>query len=253
MLRRVQKMACSCDTKEQSCNTYEDALGKNRFWCYVRESRRGFCEEQGVQLYWDAKVEKIWSAELCEEKGCACSNIGMHPMNLKDPGINHTELNANKFNYGSSCKEWGSYKRQWCYVGWDSTCPDRQKATEFWISQEHPGWQPVRHQFFSSLPCSVDRQIKARAMAQEACYDSSFIMEVIWLIHLLLFVPMAVIIFKFLANRCGDEFQCEEQFAVVLSTDDDESEDEWQAGQARSSTDLKESSDRDEPRSTEKH
>eukprot|EP00969_Alexandrium_andersonii_P274006 12110681-Alexandrium_andersonii.AAC.1 len=56
------------------------------------------------------------------------------------------------------------------------------------------------------------------------CEDMTRIVELLMLLELLMVMPMTVIIFKFLSNRCGDEFQCEDQFAVVLSTDDDESE-----------------------------
>jgi len=247
MLRTLQRTSCVCDYQDNGCQTYEDSLGENKFWCYVKESRRKRCVDDGFTLFWDPKEERIWSEEICQEAGCACSELGMHPSDLKDPNLNRGLLHKNRMNYGSECQAWNQAPPgQWCFVGWDSTCPDRVKSSTVWVSNDNPRWPSIYHQYKSRLPCQVEAQVKMRERSAEVCEDITRIVEFFMFLELLMFMPMTVIIFKFLSNRCGDEFQCEEQFAVVLSTDEEESEDEWERGATQDKKDTRGDSDNDD-------
>jgi len=238
MLSDIEKGSCICDNfdKAGGCRTYVDDLGKNRFWCYVKQGRRKTCIEQGHSLFWDAKAEKIWSESICTSAACRCSELGQYPYNPEDPRLNHSVLSDNLLNYGADCKKWNTDDTHpWCYVGWDSVCPDRSRPKPRWATKKEEPWArySMRNQYKSQLPvlCRQKEQESIRDQAANACEDYSRVVEFVMLLNLFSFLPMMVIIFKFLSNRCGDEFEFEEQFAVVLSTDEDESEDEWASGE----------------------
>jgi len=230
ILRRIHQDSCLCDDHSGGCRTYKDTLGEDRFWCWVRESSRQICIEEGVQLFWDSKHKKIWSEDICAQASCKCSYLGMLPEDSKAHAANSSLLRPNRLNYGSSCKTWDTHDTvPWCYAGYDTNCPDRNKPHKMWVSKE---WNihPVKMQYVSSLPCEREAQLETIEAAQEACDDISRVAEVVLLLVILACFPMIVILFKFLSNRCGDEFHAEAQFAVIITTEEEEeSEEEWAA------------------------
>jgi len=236
LIQQVYHDTCRCEQGESlnpadgGCRTYKSSYGIDKFWCWVDESSLAACTESGVKLFWDEKKQKVWSEELCTQADCKCSHLGMPPRNLSSQKLNSTILTQNKLNYGSDCKRWSKDNpAEWCYVGWDSTCQDRFFAERWWASSDGSISSAVRMQYSSPLPCNKEKQSAVKQVAQEACQDITRLVELILVLIVLLHFPMTVIIFKFLSNRCGDEFNPEEQFAVVFSTDEEESEDDWEA------------------------
>jgi len=233
LLRKLQKNSCMCEETDGGCKTYKDSVGQQRFWCYIKEQQRDHCIEEGVQLFWDKRAERIWSFDLCDKRGCECSNLGMLPQNPEAQNLNVSILEGNKLNYGIECKMWTTDNvLPWCYVGLSSTCADRTRDEYLWVSPNNSFVTNLRlkMQYKSSLPCDEEQQNDLRELTESRCLDTSTVVEVAMLIGVLLYLPMIVIIFKFLSNRCGDEFHLEDQFAVVLTTDEDDSEDEFVPG-----------------------
>eukprot|EP00421_Protoceratium_reticulatum_P059291 CAMPEP_0168507880 /NCGR_PEP_ID=MMETSP0228-20121227/78100_1 /TAXON_ID=133427 /ORGANISM="Protoceratium reticulatum, Strain CCCM 535 (=CCMP 1889)" /LENGTH=831 /DNA_ID=CAMNT_0008524983 /DNA_START=15 /DNA_END=2509 /DNA_ORIENTATION=- len=245
LIRERHESLCLCEKTDEDdgCNVFRNAIGEYKFWCWVRESSRETCEDEGIELFWDKKKQKIWSMELCKKAGCSCSNLGMLPMDLSNNKLNKTLLSKNKMNYGGSCKKWKSTDPlSWCYVGFDSNCPDRFLKKKMWVSKDMPEVPTVRMQYKSFLPCQKEEQVNIIEYAEEVCYDMLRIVEALLIFVLILSVPMLVILFKFLSNRCGDEFEAEQQFAVVLSSDDEEEDDGgdmWPAAEPASDGDAK--------------
>jgi len=236
-IQQVAERGCVCEranlqmSKGTSCRTYQTTSQLDRHWCYVREDHQVYraCEDANMKLFWDDKKSKVWTEDICmpkQEKGCRCSGIGMYPLSDKDNDHNSSLLEGNSLNYGRTCKKWrNNDEMEWCYAGYDSTCPDRNKQAEQWVGKNRKTqWM----QYESALPCD-NRQTEIRDSAKAWCWQISMPTQTLLSITVFLYIPMVVIMFKFLNNRCGDECNLDDQFAVIL-TSDEESEDEWAAG-----------------------
>jgi len=241
-MKKIQAVAeerCMCedpkkqDSRHTSCRTYQDVYGVDRHWCWVRHDRQAnvykACEEIGYKLFYDETRKKIWTEDICKKQACKCSGIGMRPVG-KQQDHNTSLLEGNTLNFGGTCRKWRQHDQtEWCYAGFDSTCSDRKKTAEQWVGKNgEKQWM----QYEAELPCDKENQEDLVEAARSLCLNITIPTETLFFISVLLYIPMIVIIFKFLSNRCGDECDLDDQFAVVL-TSDDESEDEWAGGGAK--------------------
>lgn len=227
-LRELRDDDCICHD-EKSCRIYTNIHGQDQHWCWVDEKKKDICAAKGTTLHYDSGAQKWWGENLCLKADCKCSGIGMHPTaqdlsNQKfSPDI---KLQDNKMNYGSECKKWHSDdKWPWCFAGFDSICPDRHpddRKSRFSadIPQELVGelWQWRSH-----LPCNERLQEENEEAAVSLCENITMATEVILISLLVLSLPMYVVLFQFISNRCCDFTETEEQFEVEFS--DEESED----------------------------
>lgn len=225
LVNKLAREECRCDDGEDSCKVYQNpAEGGFRYWCWIAEAERKICEQAGIELFYDDKQDRLWSHELCENY-CHCSNIGMLP-DGKDNTVNKSWLSKNQMNYGSHCQTWNSGdQRPWCYVGFDSPCVDRVKKNKYWPNSLSNAHASIPMQFQSQLPCDKDSQIDHILEAGKLCEDMSLLAEALFIIIIPVYLVHIVVIFKFISNRCGDSFQGAEQYAVILSTDDESDSD----------------------------
>merc|ERR1719215_292231 len=150
-------------------------------------------------------------------------------------------------NYGESCEFWTTVSRQvnkkWCYVGYDTTCPDRYLSNAGDIHQTHkddlraPQLTEGRKarvtgivkQFKSEI--AVDNRGKGKycgnfnaqdlETAIDMCREVGWPSLIVTILDLVIRVPMILIIWKFLSNRCMDELPSEENYDIVWSDDED--------------------------------
>lgn len=106
-----------------------------------------------------------------------------------------------------------------CQASFDVTSFWRQGS---WWLEKDDKQEPT--QYISSIPCSKETQEDINVKAQARCKNFSGVLDLLLILSIILHFPMVVIIFKFLSNQCGDEFEAESQFAIIFSSDE---EDEW--------------------------
>jgi len=136
-------------------------------------------------------------------------------------------LQGNSLNYGATCERWhDNDPNKWCYVGYDTMCPDRTKRTETWGYQDGRADPEQRIQYKSYVACSKEEQEGLVPSSQTRCKNVSVVLDLLLIFSVILYLPKVVILFKFLSNHCGDEFDAEKQFAVIFSSDE-ESGEEW--------------------------
>jgi len=233
VVKKLYNSACTCED-EDSCKYHIDGSGQVHNWCYIRgESSNIYnCRAAGYQVFLDHAADKPWSEGPCTEKACQCSSIGM------TPGAGNSDVNEDLFAgmadhkrsyYGSRCNKWDNTDDtwEWCYVGWDSACPDRKR------DMRGPGadWPPnVKAQFKSFLACNGDelqvREEEAMALCEEVLLGSTVVVT----IYAVLLLPTLFIFYKFISNEGHAYVKTESQFEVDLSTSEEE-EDEFTAGQ----------------------
>jgi len=230
---RDEECGCNDDT---SCRIHTDAQGQDKFWCWVSAEKKDTCAAKNVALTWDANKKAYWGEGLCHQADCKCSGYGMHPtaQDLANQKFSpDVQLYDNKMNYGSSCKKWHvDDEWPWCFVGFDSICPDRHpddRKSRF--SAEIPeNLVGMTWQWRSQLPCNPDAQIENVELAAGFCENIAVAAQVVLIALLVLSLPMYVVVFQFISNRCCDFTETEEQFEVEFS--DEESDEEGQvAGQ----------------------
>mmetsp|Transcript_65549 Transcript_65549/g.145039 ORF Transcript_65549/g.145039 Transcript_65549/m.145039 type:complete len:662 (-) Transcript_65549:14-1999(-) len=221
---------CLCD--KDSCHAHDDIMDKTQYWCWIDPSTLEGCQARGIVIYKHGSG-RMWTEDLCDK--CECSNQGLKPgpQDKVNPGL----LWSNKLNYGAECRKWHDADAwQWCFVGFDSICVDRERAgsTGSGILA-----QP---QYKSHLPCKRQEQIGNQKKAMKYCTRIHWFVDSTVGLLTLLSLPMTMVIFKFISNRCADEFKQEDQF-VPVSTDESEAEDTWTAGQ-RAPTSLRNNQER---------
>merc|ERR1712060_497162 len=89
----------------------------------------------------------------------------------------------------------------------------------------HLGLAKVPDQWRSRLPCSKQEQKVLRENVMMRCKDWTRVFEAMAIMVAMMYFPMGVIIFKFLSNRCGDEFAMEDQFAIYSDSDSSDDSD----------------------------
>lgn len=230
----------------RSCFSDYDPRSQNfDSWCHIRRPSIPYC----FQTY-NATVSKDqtglpWSRDYCRNRGCDCSRQGIPPSPTeKKDNIDWALLGGDKGDttkFGGSCQRWRrSDPHPWCYVGFDSTCasktlqvantlpvggtfkypyPTAEKATE----AERLTELNRISQWASPMPC----QKIPVSEAQLRCKMLVYSLETLLICMAALNMPILVILFAFLKNRCGDPLAPRSQYAVESSSDEGESSDDW--------------------------
>lgn len=224
-------LRCRCD--EKSCRSYTDSDGREKSWCFLEEKTLHRCHAKGYQVFEDPDTKKKWSRDVCHkadtyEESCRCSDIGMVP-SRGSSGVNQELLSGKEFQYGSFCEKWQGDQTpaKECFVGWDSPCVDRRVDTTLASLYEDDG---IPAQYWSMVACDDSKGARLKN-ASDACENLEYVADVVCLIHLFLSIPMVAVLYNFISNQCGDDFQMESQFAVQSSSsDEDDDNEEFQAG-----------------------
>jgi len=195
---------------------------KTSYWCYVENVKA--CEEQAnvehdfdIVIYYSADGQP-WTKQLCKDE-CKCQGRGI-PFAEEESIASNAGIWENGANFGSSCKSWTTTdSHDWCYVGIDSTCPDRR------LSQERQG---LNFQFYwSRVACiNQDAQSSDAWLFRHFALPCTIVTSVAWMLQavmMLLTPPMVFMTFKYVNNRCGDSInQAEIRKFSIESTDEDE-------------------------------
>jgi len=222
---------CRCDRPE-SCRSYADTLQEEHSWCYLADDSLKQCHIGNKEIFVDVDTKKKWSRGVCQkgsdyQSSCTCSGYGMVP----GSGIplNQDVLSPSRSNYGSECQKWNGDETmfKWCYVGWDSPCVDRRLDENVAkLYQEHL----VPPQYWSMVACDNQEPNKRLLSAADKCENLEYTVDGVCLLHLFLSMPMVAVLYNYISNQCGDDFQTEDQFAAYSSSGDDD-EDEFAAGE----------------------
>jgi len=224
---------CRCDAKKSCLSYTERDTSSERGWCYIDSKTLDMCWES-KEVFKDSN-QKPFTYQICEQaemhysKSCQCSGIGMLPR--KGLKVDKDLTNGDLMAYGSKCEKWNGddNKFRWCFVGWDSSCVDRERG------DKHHSYQDanVPAQFWSHLACDDDPDNKRLKTAEDRCENLEYAVDGVCLVHLFLSVPMIMVLYNYISNRCGDDIQTVAQFAVESSSDDED----MPAGQTRKSND----------------
>jgi len=220
---------CRCDAT--SCRSYTKSdTGSEQGWCYIDNKTLPLCWQESKEVHEDSK-KRPFTTEICHqaesyEASCKCKGIGMVPPD--DVYVDETL----KGDYGSSCAKWNGNenKFKWCFVGWDSPCVDRRRSDP---NGEYKAAGLELGQFWSEVACDTEDPNKRIIAAGDRCENLEYAMDSVCLVHLFLSVPMIMVLYNYISNRCGDDIQTVEQFAVESSSDDED----MPAGQTRKSND----------------
>lgn len=250
--------SCRCATYDVSgnggCQAFYDNNGKAMHWCEVAPLSINTCRQQGYKLFKlpeskDGK-ERYWTSDLCQRSSCACSNIGMPSTSMhtvdtallanmtpEDAAAKDSD-GASPLVYGTECQKWDKADTQpWCYVGYDSTCPDREKITGGILIPVHrrgPTIPGAVSQYKSTYACVSHAQSEAIVVNKDRCQVYVAIPVAISTLLTIMSVIMMVVVYKFLIRRCGDNFAIEQQFEAYFSSED-EGDDDFDVDARRSS------------------
>eukprot|EP00747_Dinoflagellata_sp_TGD_P212254 gnl/TRDRNA2_/TRDRNA2_85381_c0_seq1.p1 gnl/TRDRNA2_/TRDRNA2_85381_c0~~gnl/TRDRNA2_/TRDRNA2_85381_c0_seq1.p1 ORF type:complete len:824 (+),score=106.99 gnl/TRDRNA2_/TRDRNA2_85381_c0_seq1:112-2583(+) len=223
------KRSCRCrrhtDDSDKGCQVYQD--GKHtRYWCWICRDCQQHCLDSGKQ----------WSYGLCNAgpRGCRCAHKGLPPSKQENHTVNRSKSMGlwpgNEMNYGATCKKWRTTdERPWCYTGLDSTCSDREREHRDDGDLVTQDGKPLNIAYWrSSLACPEvgSAQWKELHAFTDKCQVIIWSTFSLLLILQLATIPATVIIYKFVANRCGDTFAVEHQFDVDMVSSDSSSDDE---------------------------
>jgi len=247
---------CTCDrgsTGAGNCNTFkEEGMKQRRFWCYINPAKVPACVlGQRLNVYTasgDRGRTTFWTEDLCH-KQCQCSGLGQYPHHgtKLSSEVREDMLWPNLMNYGESCHMWSQADKDlgknWCFVGFDSTCPDRWISNSGDIHATHDDdlSPPVLTEGRRAEVKGIVKQFKSRlavdsrggskycgnfgkkdlVKATSLCREVSWPAAILSLLDLVLKLPMLLILWKFLANRCMDELPVEENYDIVWSDDED--------------------------------
>jgi len=215
---------CRCDpvlNEFASCNAYHDKSFSQKFWCYIDPKTKFSCLAQGFELSEDSKGH-LWTEDLCQRihadgDGCKCAGFGIKrslvkmQQSIKTPMEKDTK---DEWRFGSYCDVWAADQKQFCFVGFDSTCSDRQ-LVDF-------AMEPTKgHIYQSTLPCVKQHQSEALRDAHEYCmnFSWSLLFGILFFNGFCAWTSLAV--FRFIANRCGDEIKSSADQYAAESDDDD--------------------------------
>mmetsp|Transcript_100939 Transcript_100939/g.254345 ORF Transcript_100939/g.254345 Transcript_100939/m.254345 type:complete len:564 (+) Transcript_100939:10-1701(+) len=246
---------CICDRGEsgkESCNTYkEDAKAHRKFWCYVNPAKVPVCvlsHKVNIFTSMGESGERVfWTEDLCDSK-CRCSGLGQYPHHSTDLDLEAREdtLWSNLMNYGETCQMWAQTDRKantkWCYVGFDTTCPDRYLRTsgdDFKThvddlnhkgEKDHEMVQDVIMQFKSSV--AVDDKGGGKYcgnfgpadadLARKRCLSITLPAALAALLDLMLRLPILLLLWLFLSNHCMDQLPVEEHYNIAWSSDEED-------------------------------
>jgi len=194
---------CSASLSPTGCTLYYDNE-KPLFWCYVDNVEA--CKQQGYTVHY--QHPHYWTEDICPHTPklrCNCSGLGFKPpLQSWNREPNHSLLEGvnGVWRYGSSCERWDEDHAEWCFVGFDSVCPDRKRIS--W--KRSSDVEPI-HVYISYAACSQhEAEENIVKVGSGRCLLISRI-AIITLILLFLFgLLMQDVVFEFLKNGCGDQF-----------------------------------------------
>lgn len=237
MLRRHYLASCRCRAGGHGCQSFYDSGTRSwKWWCEVSPQSEEACRRQGIKVFKDNDT-KTWSEDLCKKSGCQCSYIGMMPLDGIE--VNNSLLpqkldtkratpGLNKLAYGSSCQKWHLEDTSpWCFVGYDSVCPDREKvlAKENFSSAKWSQINAPVAQYKSTYHCVAKDESDKIKKVKDKCQLTVATPLIIFILLNIVSLPMSIIVLKFLARRCGDHFAIEAQFDAFFSSDEESGDD----------------------------
>ncbi|CAJ1365127.1 unnamed protein product [Effrenium voratum] len=216
LLKEFHQDVCRC-ADEDSCRRSE----AGQSWCFVDNSTLVGCKIEGVKLLKDTN-NRTWSYDLCDKRPCEPANLGMKPKPSERADLDterHPELSNNNtlISYGSYCDTWKKTdKLMWAYVGFDTTCVERTRKLVPKNGDFPPG---LPYMFQSWTACTgnklwdtkrPDGTVGALYDVKVKCMWYQTVLECFIIADLMFTVPMMVIMYYFIANRCADNFEVEE-------------------------------------------
>jgi len=220
------KNECRCDAVlnlYQSCNVYYGASNTERFWCYIDPATHASCVSKNYKLKLDSKGQP-WTEDLCRQihadgDGCDCAGFGVKPSSVMMQHPVKTAMEEDpkdEWLFGSYCDVWAENQKQFCFVGFDSTCSDRH-LVKFAVGDTQG------RVYYSTLPCVKNKLLQTELLrdARGHCkaLTWSILCSILCFNGLCMWISLAV--FKFIANRCGDDFKESAQQFEAESDDDD--------------------------------
>jgi len=232
VVNKLYSSECKCED-DDSCRYHIDASGQTRHWCYIRGERTNIynCRAAGHHVFLDDGADKPWSEGPCAaEKECQCRGIGMTPgsansdVNEDNPLFAKEDPQHKRSYYGRGCGKWDKSDDawEWCYVGWDSACPDRKRDN----LGRGEDWPPtLKPQFRSFLACNAVK-LQARQMdAVQTCDAVLLGSTIVVTLYVVLALPTFFIFYKFISNEGHAYVKTESQFEVDLSSSEEEEDD----------------------------
>jgi len=219
---------CSESLSPSGCTFYHDN-GKPSFWCYVSEDSVDSCKRRGYILHRDG--DNFWTHDICNQepdKACACSGSGVPPpFDSWDriPDKQMLDGPHGDWKYGSFCAPWDKDQPSWCFVGFDTSCPDRTRVK--W----RPGGTGTKRSInmdVSYLACSRQKvQEIMDKVGMSRCRLTISIAIAVVVLWFFVGILMQDVAFEFMKNGCGDQvadLSSSGQYPVEDWSDD---EDEW--------------------------
>eukprot|EP00440_Ansanella_granifera_P009859 gb/GFBE01010685.1/.p1 GENE.gb/GFBE01010685.1/~~gb/GFBE01010685.1/.p1 ORF type:complete len:813 (+),score=153.78 gb/GFBE01010685.1/:1-2439(+) len=226
-LKLFYDSSCRCEDSH-SCRIWTSGADTTH-WCWLDVGTLHNCRRDGIQILED-RNGRAWSTDLCNKRQCQCAGLGMvattyRPMNdITDP-----ELNQSAMNYGSHCKKWKEADPlPWCYVHFDTSCVERiRKRAPNAKNTVFPEGLP--YMFSSWKACESKRNNLGESAggrlfrAKAICENVQLAHQTVLWIQFVLTIPMFVVMYYFVSNRCGDTFIVEDHFVAMSSDSEDES------------------------------
>lgn len=226
-LSEMYKEICRCADLD-SCRLSEP----DAFWCYVDESTLHGCKAEGIKLRKDPS-NRTWSKDLCDKRSCEPAGLGMKPRSKKDLDVKrHHYLDDDNtiMRYGSDCDIWKhTDPMEWAYVGFDTTCIERTRR----VVPKNDWPEGLPYMFLSWTACTSnmlsdtklpDGTVGGLYHVKIRCTWYQMVVETFLILDLIFTVPMMVIMYYFIANRCADNLEVEQQFAPVDDSSDSSEE-----------------------------
>jgi len=218
-----------------------------RNWCYIRHVSLEACQrdpyvKNTLQLdtskhaaghYWTSALCRAGDASQFDEAAgmpdddeCACSKKGMRVGDFAQVKPGMADSN-NKI--GDKCGKWlQGDETPWCFVGFDSSCSDKQhytlSPTDFIKHADGSHIQPKKlidvSQFKSHIPCDVEEGYQAAA-TRTCVLSKNGLLSIVAVLSLTT-VVMIPVICLFVQNRCGDMMKVAQEFEVDFSSSSDE-------------------------------
>lgn len=230
-----------------SCNwDFDDVKLRYSAWCYLSKAATEACmTEFPSDVYFDKQPNdtdaRMWSRALCTNAGitlaqtrrrhgkhrplCACSWTGLRPGFQKNLNLNLL-MQFDGF-IGSVCRSWRHGETPWCFVGTDTACIDKsleKPINDARVISPHSRALDV-DQFRSTIPCTGDLAVR-NAAQQCRLWIFALVMTAVFL-QVLAF-PAAFSLYIYIKNRCFDVVRIQEPWDVEFSSDDGDSQNDFQ-------------------------
>lgn len=215
---QLRSERCKCRENQGTClASYSNTLERLVYWCEVGPAPPCF--------------DTNWSMSTCEvdeRRGnqecighCCCSGKGL------DPIFEGADFAKRDASAGKYCSKWSDAdERPWCYVGIDTTCPER---TLVWERGGLGIYIYDLQQYASYVPCqrnAISRAAKRCIWITGTCCALAIIVQLSRL-------AATSVLRGYLRNACMDVPETDHQFEVEFLSDDAESQS--QSGQSDAS------------------